>query len=180
MVNRNQKKDQRDFLNFLNSKSENYSSEKISQKILTYVRNELNPTHVLVFSKLLGTQALVGFLTLLFCPQFNFSLTNNFNFFHYLYNSFGENVCAAICGSIFIGSGAQLAAYALKEGEIRKIKEFKLIYYFAITSIALMVFAGLRAELHLNLVLFWFVGAIVAGITLFEANRFFRFKVLHY
>ena len=114
--------DKKDFQDFLNSKGVNPPNE-LSNKILSFVQADLNPSHKVVFFKLLLIQAFIGFLTLAFCPQFNFSLTNSFDLFHYFHHKFGENICMAICGSIFIGSGAVFAAYLLKSAEIRKIKE---------------------------------------------------------
>jgi hypothetical protein len=42
----------KDFLDFMNSKGNN-PPEELSDKILSFVKNDLNPSHQIVFSKLL-------------------------------------------------------------------------------------------------------------------------------
>ena len=172
-------KDDKEFLEFMNSKDINLP-EELGQKVLNFVKNDLNPSHKIVFGKFLAIQAFIGFLTLLFCPQFSLSLTNNFELFHYFHHTFGERVCMAICGLIFIGSGAIFATYVLKQGEVRKIKESRFLYYFSITSIALSSFIFLGADTYLNLAVFWFLGASFGGLIMFEINRFIRKEVFQY
>ena len=179
MINHNKHKDNRDFLDFMNSEEINPPDE-LSNKILDYVKNDLNPSHKIVFGKLLGIQAFIGFFTLIFCPQFNLSLTNNYELFHYFHHNFGESICMAVCGSIFIGSGALLAAYILKASEIRKIKHSRFLYYFSITSIILTTFLLLGADVYLKFAMFWFIGAYTGGLVLFEINRVIRKAVFNY
>ena len=176
MINPNKNKD---YLDFMNSEGVN-SPDKLNNKILDYVKNDLNPSHKIVFGKLLSIQAFIGFFTLTFCPQFKLSLTNNYALFHYFHHNFGESICMAICGSIFVGSGALLAAYILKASEIRKIKYSRFLYYLSITSIALTTFLILGADIYLNLVIFWFIGAYFGGLLLFEMNRIIRKAVFNY
>jgi len=169
----------KDFLDFMNSKGNN-PPEELSDKILSFVKNDLNPSHQIVFSKLLGIQGFIGFLTLIFCPQFDLSLTNNYDLFHYFHHKFGENICIAICGSIFIGSGALFATYILKSNEIRIIKESRILYYSSISIIALSSFLILGSEVYLNLALYWLVGATIGGLSVFELSRVVRRNVFHY
>ena len=179
MINPSKGKVNTDFLNFVNSENI-YPSDDLSNKILDYVRNDLNPSHKIVFGKLLTVQVFIGFFTLIFCPQFNLSFTNNYELFHYFHHKFGESICMAICGSIFVGSGALLAAYILKAGEVRKIRNSRFLYYFSITSIALTTFLLLGVDVYLNLAIFWFIGAYVGGIVLFEVNRVIRREIFSY
>jgi hypothetical protein len=145
-------------------------TEKISNEILSFVNLDLNPTHKSVFIKLLSIQAFIGFLTLLFCPQFQLSLTNSHQVFHYFHHTFGEQMCMILCGSIFIGTGAFFASYLLKFSEIKKIRESKFLYYISISSIALSSFMIQGAEIYLNLMAFWFIGACTSGLIMFEIS----------
>jgi hypothetical protein len=172
-------KDNKDFLDFMNSKGVN-PPEELSNRILNFVKADLDPSHKTVFSKLLGIQAFIGALTLTFCPQFSLSLTNNYELFHYFHHKFGENICMAICGSIFIGSGALFAAYILKSSEVRKIKESRILYYTSISIIALSSFIILGPEVYLSLALYWLVGATIGGLSVFELSRVVRRHVFHY
>ena len=86
----------------------------------------------------------------------------------------------AICGSIFIGSGALFAAYILKSSEVRKIKESRILYYTSISIIALSSFIILGSEVYLSLALYWLVGATIGGLSVFELSRVVRRHVFHY
>lgn len=167
---------EKDYQDFLSAEKE-APSEKISNDILNYVKSDLNPTHKVVFLKLLSIQAFIGSLTLLFCPQFSLSLTNNHKLFHYFHYNFGEDICMFVCGSIFIGSGAIFAAHLMKRSEIKKIQTSKILYYFSISSIFLATFIFIGSETYLRLLAFWFIGASTSGIVLFELNRLIRDRV---
>jgi hypothetical protein len=172
-------KKNKDFLDFMNSKGVNPPDE-LSNRILSLVHADLNPSHKIVFIKLLGIQAFIGFLTLIFCPQFNLSLTNNYELFHYFHHNFGENICMVICGSIFIGSGAVFAAYLLKSSEIKKIKESRILYYTSVSILALSSFFLLGSKVYLTLALYWLIGAILGGLIIFEFNRVIRKEIFQY
>lgn len=172
-------KDDKDFLDFINSKGVN-PPEELSNKILSFVKADLNPSHQIVFSKILSIQAFIGFLTLVFCPQFDHSLTNNYELFHYFHHKFGESICMALCGSIFVGSGALFAAYLLKPVEVRKVKESKFLYYTFISILALSSFFVLGSEIYLNLASYWLLGAIIGGLLIFELNRLIRKEIFQY
>ena len=143
------------------------------------MKADLHPSHSIVFFKLLIIQSFIGFLTLIFCPQFNQSLTNNFELFHYFHHHFGEKICMMICGSIFMGSGALLAAYLLKRSEVLKIKKSVFLYYATLSIIALSSFFLLGADIYLRLSTYWLVGSTIGGFVLFELNRLIRNKFLN-
>jgi len=162
----------KDYNDFLNSRHK--PSERLNKAILQMVQSELNPSHKVVFGKLTLIQGFIGLITMLFCPQFNFSLTNNYDLFHYFHMTFGHQVCMIICGSIFLGSGAVFASYLLNEGEINKIRNSRFFYYMALSIMAVSTFMIFGAEVYLNLLVFWLVGAIGGGIISFEVNRIIR------
>ena len=165
-----------DFDDFKNNDSDS-PDHVLSLKVLNSIKEEIDPSIKVVFSKLLGVQALIGFLTLTFCPQFTLSLTNSYELFHYFHYHFGESVCMMICGSIFVGSGAIVSAYILKSSEIQKIRRSKFLYYFGVTSIALSSFILIGPDLYLKLASFWFLGAFIAGVSMLELNFILRKKL---
>jgi hypothetical protein len=172
MIDPNEKKD---FQDFMNSKGVN-PPEELSNRILSFVHADLNPAHKVVFSKLLAVQAFIGFLTLTFCPQFNLSLTNNFELFHYFHHNFGENICMVICGSIFMGSGALFAAYLLKPNEIRK----RFLYYTSMSMISLSAFFLLGSDIYLTFAAYWLTGSTTGGLVIFELNRLIRKEIFSF
>ena len=72
-----------DYQDFL--QSDHQSPKELDAKIKNSIHEKMNPSHKLVFMKLISIQGFIGFVTMLFCPQFNFSLTNNYDLFHYFH-----------------------------------------------------------------------------------------------
>ena len=165
-----------DYTNFINSKGR-VPPPQLDHKILNFVQADLDPSHAIVFLKLISIQGLIGVLTMLFCPQFNFSLTNNYDLLHYFHHTFGASICMALCGLIFVGSGAIFASYTLSNNEIDKIKESRFLYFISVTSLLLSVLMIVGASFYLKLIAFWFLGAVIGGITLFELNSLVRQKI---
>lgn len=157
-----------DFNDFISPKASQETTPEIDQKVLSFIKSELDPESKTVFMKLVLVQAFIGLTTMLFCPQFNFSLTNNYDLFHYFHKTFGHQVCMIICGCIFLGSGAIFAASILKEGEIRKIQQSKWLAYPALSILTIGIFMLAGAKIYLNLVAFWMIGAIGGGLIFFE------------
>lgn len=168
----------KDFLDFLNPSDK--TTKEMDNRIIEFVSSELNPTHKKVFLKLVLIQSFIGFLTLIFCPQFEFSLTNNYELFHFFHHNFGEKICMSICGSIFIGSGAIFASYILNSAEIRKIRQTNGLYYVFISILALFSFLMLGAKVYLTMSIYWLIGAIIGGHVIFEINHFIKQKVLFF
>lgn len=168
---------QSDFNDFAGENSSTPSST-LDNVILDKVKHELEPSHIIVFAKILGIQVFVGLITMLFCPQFSLSLTNNYDLFHYLHHNFGAQVCSAICGAIFIGSGAIFATHLLNYNEVLKIKKSKILYYLSLTSVILAGFIFISSDVYFNLAVFWFAGAVLAGAGLLELNLHIKRRII--
>ena len=166
-----------DYVDFLLSE-DTLPPTELDKDTLSFVKYELNPSAKIVFLKLLGVQGLIGFLSLFFCPQFNLSLTNNMELFHYFHHRFGQSICMILCGSIFLGSGAIFASYLLKPNEVEKIYQSKFLYYMALSILFLCFFLIFGVETYIGLVLPWFIGASLGGLVVFELNRAIRVRLL--
>lgn len=158
-----------DYKDFLNDAHK--TPKCLDESVLHMVHSDLNPSHKVVFIKLALIQGFIGVLTMLFCPQFNLSLTNNYDLFHYFHTNFGHAICMIICGSIFLGTGAIFAASILSKAELNKIHSSAPLYYMGLSIIAVSVFMILGAEVYLNLLTFWLLGAVGGGIAIFELAR---------
>lgn len=159
----------KDYNDFLQAREVTPSS--LDKNVLNYVKSDLNPEHKAVFFKLTLIHGFIGLITMLFCPQFNFSLTNNFDLFHYFHMNFGHQVCMMICGCIFLGTGSIFATYILSQGEINKIKSSRILYFTALSILAVSLFMLFGAKIYLNLVFFWLLGSVFGATALFEINR---------
>ena len=166
-----------DFHDFLSGKKQG-PSEQTSQQVLNLIHRDLEPQHKIIFLKILAIQAFIGALTLLLCPQFNFSLSNNYQVFHFFHKNFGHYGCMAACGSVFLGSGAVFASSLLSYSEIQKIKQTKILYYLTFSGMTVLSFLFIGAEIYLDAALFWMLGASTGGLLSFELGRIVKTKVL--
>lgn len=165
----NNPKDDNDYQDFLNSKAIQPPQE-LNTRIQKMVSSDLNPSQKIAFIKLITIQSFIGFITLLFCPQFNLSLTNNYELFHYFHHTYGQNICMMLCGSIFMGTGALFASSILTRSEVRLIRSKKLFLYPVLSMLALPIFLIFGAKLYLSLTIFWLLGASLSSIILFEIS----------
>jgi len=160
-----------DFNDFLNNENNQKPSEYISNEILMEIKNDLEPSLKLTFSKIFAVQLIIGIITTLICPQFQLSFVNNHHVFHYFHANFGELGCMSICGSIFVGSGAVLSNFFLSTSELNLIHKKSIIFYLVFNLLFLSLFKILGAEIEPKLALFWTIGAMFSGIILFELSR---------
>lgn len=166
-----------DYQDFISSESIKTPSH-LDEAVLSCVHLDLNPSHKVVYFKLLAIQAFIGLLTMLFCPQFNLSFTNNYELFHYFHHNFGAFICSAICGGIFVGSGAIFASYTLKLSELRRIQSNKLLYYFSLSGVFALSFLLFNTNIYIEILLVWFLGASVIGILVAQINYSIRLKLV--
>ncbi len=168
----------KDFNDFLKNE-EIMPPKALDDLIIQKVESDFGPSHSVVFIKLLFVQAFVGFLSLLLCPQFELSLTNNYELFHFFHHNLGTYWCMAACGTVFIGSGSIVASIILSKQERAKILSSRLLYHMAITGIAISFFLIFGTRIYIDLIAFWAIGAIVSGVvSMFAIDRLLFFRKL--
>jgi hypothetical protein len=152
----------------------------LDDKVIKFVRSELNPSSWLVFSKLSLLHFLGGLITLSFCPQFGVSLLgNDYGLTKYLFK-LGPYGCTVACGALFIGITIILASLFLNEEEIKTIKKFWPLQLVAICLLSLGSFLMLDAEIILSFGIAWIAGGLLGGLTMLETGLFMKKKVLAY
>jgi hypothetical protein len=148
----------------------------LEEHVLKTIAEKIDPPHTLIFLKLVGIQAIIGVITMVFCPQFNYSLTNNYELFHMIHHKFGHYPCMAICGAIFMGSGALVASFILEAEERVKIQHNNFLYYCALSMVALGSFFSLGAQMYLDLSAIWLAGATLSGVVIYQAPKLLKFN----
>ena len=151
-----------EFTDFLSTKPVEIP-QKLTETVLTKLYKELNPSFLHVFKKISFIHLIVGFFTLLFCPQFNISVTSQLGLIPYLMK-FGHEVCTFGCGAIFVGVSILVSSFYLKPEEVRVVKKYVLLQLLILSSISLGFFVAAGAEIVLSLGLIWLAGATVGGI----------------
>lgn len=145
--------------------------------ITSFVHKDLSPSLFSVSWKLITVQGIVGVLTMFFCPQFEFSFTSSDELFHFFHRIFGLYGCMAICGAIFLGSGALVAGGILRLSEVELIQKSKFLFSFSTGGVALIAFLVLGADIYLKLAFVWMLGGAFASTVflsgLFQVRRYF-------
>lgn len=153
---------EKDFLEFLNT-APSPVPNPLTQLVLKKMTHLMNPSPWTVFSKVVQVHFFVGFLTLLFCPQFGVSITSQLGLMPYLMH-YGHEVCMLGCGAVFTGFSVFTASWILKPEEIKALKANSLLQFFVLTSLSIGFFIALGAKIIFTLGLFWMVGAVLGAI----------------
>ena len=95
----------------------------VSEKIHKAVAGDLRPLIWKVLLKFGMIQAVVAFMTLLVCPQFEVDLGIVRHDDTHLRALLGEFGYMVLCGAIFLSSGAILATIILRVEELRAIRK---------------------------------------------------------
>ncbi len=154
--------------------SEEISPPKaLTDNILLRVHKDLNPSGFSVFKKLAVIQFITGFITLLFCPQFGVGFFNSLGLMGLLMR-FGDTICMAGCGAVFLGLSAFAAAIILRPEEIRVIRHNQFIQFPLLALLAIGIFICVGAPILATLGVSWFLGSVVGAISTLRLGLFFR------
>jgi hypothetical protein len=145
----------------------------VEAAIKTAVERSLNPNPWSVFSKVAFVQVIVGFISLLFCPQFGFSPTGTMGLMSILM-SYGMGVCMAGCGFFFLGSSLLSSSLVLRPEEVQVLYRNRFLQIALVSLLAVGTFLCLGAEIFEVLTLSWMGGSIVGGLISLEVGWKFR------
>ena len=149
----------------------------LSNKVLNQIHEELNPSSLAVFIKLSFIHFIVGFVTLLFCPQFGVSVTSQLGLMPYLMR-FGHEVCTFACGSIFVGTSILISTFYLNPEEIKVLRHYGFLQFLALATLSIGFFVAFGAEIVLSLGLIWLAGATLGGVLTLDMGWAFRRRFL--
>lgn len=138
--------------------------QELSQKVLGFVRNELNPRILSIVSKLAAIHVVVGSLSLLICSQFGMGTGEM------LFMGLGEVACTLFCGALFLGASTFVAGFVFSKDELRKIRRTAYSPILALGILSLSIFLFFGAEIALNLAVVWLIGALGAGVIATELS----------
>jgi hypothetical protein len=155
---------------------------QLSDKFISKVKAELDPSNWHVFSKLALIHFVVGALMLTICPQFGISLFDGMGLMA-LFMRYGETVCTIACGVVFLGGSALAASFVLSPEEIRKIRKTEVLQLGVLALLSVGVFICLGATVVATLGVAWVVGSTVGGLATFEmgwrVRSYFRRRLVY-
>lgn len=155
---------QKDYQEFLNSETQEIPAE-LKQGTFLKVQSLIKPNAWMVFLKLLGIHAIVGFFSLSVCHQFGL---NPFNTEKSLADWFmtvgGHHLCMVGCGITFVSVSILAAGYIFTTEEIRALRRHDLLHNISLGVISLGLFTAFGAELAFGIAAFWLLGSMVGGL----------------
>lgn len=153
-----------------------------SDRILARVHSDLNPAAWKIFGKVSIIHAVVGGVTLLFCPQFGVSVFGGMGLMA-LFMRFGEFACMMGCGAVFLGASTLVAATVLRPEEIRVFRRSELIQVSGLAAISMAALICFGADVVFPLGLAWILGSVLGGLLTLELGwalrTWFRKKRVH-
>lgn len=168
----------KDFQSFMQSETAN-PPHVVSDAVLGYVRSELNPSLKVVSAKLFALHAVGAALVTLFCPQLGVGPIFGEHGIMHFFMHFGPVVCAGICGAIFLGVSAALAATFLSLEEFRLANRYR---FLSVTLLVAISFSGLMlagGQADQMSYAFWIMGAVIAGWLSMKFGLFLRLHWIH-
>jgi hypothetical protein len=141
--------------------------KNLSESVLSKIHADLNPSYWLVFAKLSGIHAVMGFITLLFCPQFGLGITDGMGLMG-LFMRFGDQACMLGCGAVFMGGSALTASLLLRAEEVRAIRRTEVLQISVLALLSMGVFICTGAGVVASLGAFWVLGSVIGGLGTFE------------
>lgn len=141
---------------------------QLSQQIVSRIHSELNPSPVKVFLKLSLVHALVGAVTLLFCPQFGIGFLGGMGLMG-IFMKWGVEACTLSCGAVFMSVSLGVASWVLKAEEVQVIRKARILQIGALGLISLGFFICVAPEIVYGLTAFWLGGSLIGGLAGLEA-----------
>jgi len=157
----------KEFKEFMEISSDRPSQE-VESKILNFVRNSLNPSPWVVFSKLSLIHFVVGLLTLGLCPQFDLRFFGEGLGVMKFFTPFGTYGCIALCGAFFIGTSLFASSFVLRIEELRVLRKHRLLQISLLVFLSLGAFVMADAEIILAFGIAWGVGSLIGGLGILE------------
>lgn len=139
----------------------------VTETICARVHRDLKPSFWSVFAKVSAIHAVVGFVTLLFCPQFGLSLSDGMGLMA-LFMKFGDQGCMVGCGAVFMSGSALTASLLLKREELSVIRRTEVLQVVTLTFLSMGIFICAGVGIVAGLGAFWALGSIVGGLGAFE------------
>ena len=163
-----------EFIDFLKA-TESQTPKALSDSIKNHIQKDLSPSRIFVISKIFVVQFLAGLSTLSICSQFGlsfFGIEGLWSFFQ----KFGDTACMALCGGLFIGSGASITMLVLRPEEIRVIWKDKWVLYLFFTLFYMGLFSLLGTQ-HNNhsMMMAWLVGGFTTSQIIIKLIKDIRF-----
>ena len=141
-----------------------------SKQIFTRIRRDLEPSPARVSLKIYATGLIVGLASMFVCPQFGLGFGPFGHLLHGIFMAYGDKVCAATCGALFLLITTSAGLLVLTPAERRIARTRALFQSLAMTMGFLVLFKILGAEVALDLAVLWLGAAVLSGFAVLSCN----------
>lgn len=151
----------------------------LSDRVFNRMEGLLNPSPLMVFSKIFGIHLVVGYLSLAVCHQFG---VNPFGTSYSLADIFmkwgGHGVCMIFCGVVFVSLSLLSAGYFLTIEEIQAVRRTEFLQALSLGIVSLGILAIAGAELVLTFAGLWLLGALIGGFLSIEGSLWLKVRAV--
>ena len=166
----NMKDELREFL----SAEEIQPPAELSQRILSYVKRDLDPPALNVFLKTLAIHFFTSLFTLSLCSQFGVRLFGTGPGLMAYFMRLGDMGCMAACGILFLGTTTFISGLILTHAEGKKLLRKWPIHLTLLSGFSLAFFLTVDAIFTLQSVIAWSLGAFLGAYILLRGSLMIR------
>ncbi len=148
--------------------------QSVNSKILAQVSQDLNPSFMNVFLRVLSIHAVLSIVTLSICSQFGVQLFPLLDLMNTFMSYVGHTYCMTFCGALYLGSSALSLSLVLTPEQVRVVRRNSPLQFLILSFVSLAVFLFFGAKILLFPALLWLTGAMVAGIFSLEIGWILR------
>lgn len=142
------------------------------------LRARLFPNPWLVFGKVVGVHAVVGYLSLAVCNQFGLNpFQTEQSLTGWFMKTAGHNLCMLLCGVFFMMTTYIIANFWLTLEELESVRSHEWLQSSVIGLISLAAFHFFGADLVTTFALLWIAGALIGGFLTIEGSYQIRKSV---
>lgn len=152
----------------------------LEQTLFEKVHQELNPSKLMVFWRLLVIHLFAGSLTLFVCPQFGVGPIGGWFDLMAALMPYGVIVCATACGSLYFGVTALTSQWVLSPEILSALNKSRFQQFGSLAALSLAVLMVLTGAFgtplpELSFILVW----LVAGIGVSQGIFHGLFRLRH-
>lgn len=144
--------------------------QHLKQNILNAIGADLKISPAQTWLKFSAIHAVIGAISLLFCPQFNLSLSGKKDLYHYFHQTLGHEGCMLVCGAIFLGTGALASVVLMRQAEVQLVRRSLMMAFLLLAFVSLGLFFSFGAQIYLDLATPWLLGAVFGGASTFKVS----------
>ena len=161
-----------EYQEFLQTEAEQPAVE-MTRQIAARVRQDLQPTALHVFIKMLVTYGLTGAFTLFFCPQYG--LGRDLGVMSVFMN-LGHHGCLLACGAFFLGSGTLMLLAVLRPEELGVAYRFQVWQIPAAAFLLQTLLSQIGRAHPFHASLFWLIGSSLGAALVLQVGWLFAHR----